>query len=361
MSAKRPTITDVANHARVSKATVSAVLNDGAVKDATRDRVLAAIELLNYHPTQLASRGTTRRDRSMVLLIKEYDNPYYAEVIASARATAEAAGYTLLVVSSEGEYAAERRAIALARGKFVDGLIVTPVLDEHADLSHFFDLRRRNVPFVLLEGVRGLPASLVDVDNVEASRRAAEHLIGLGHTRVAHFAGPAYSAHTQERADGVRRAYGASRLPFTDDAVIPAGAHLEDGYRAGIACFRDRPADERPTAVTCFNDLVAIGLLGALSELGLRVPEDVSVVGFDDIALCRYLPTPLASVSVPKAQIGEIAVQLLIRHIEANQPVPQQKVHLDAPLVLRASTAPPPSAAPDVPPLGRPATRAVRT
>src|SRR5690348_12798209 len=121
MTAKRPTISDVAQSAGVSKATVSAVLNESdSVKDATRDRVLAAIELLNYRPTQLAGRAVARRDRSIAVVIKEYDNPYYADVIAGARAAATAAGYTLLVVSSEGDYGAEHRAVAMLRGKDVD-------------------------------------------------------------------------------------------------------------------------------------------------------------------------------------------------------------------------------------------------
>jgi LacI family transcriptional regulator len=345
MTAKRPTISDVASSAGVSKATVSAVLNDSAaVKDATRERVLAAMELLNYRPTQTTGRASTRRDRCMGVVIKEYDNPYYAAVIAGVRSVADAHGYTLLVASSEGEYEAERRAVSLMRGRDVDGLIVTPVLDEHADLSHYFELRRRNVPFVLLEQVRGVPASLVDIDNAEGSRRAVEHLFALGHTRVVHFAGPPYSAHTEERIDGVHRAFSGSHLAFRDDVIVNAGAHLEDGYRAGLACFRDRPPADRPTGVTCYNDLVAVGLLGALRELGLRVPQDVSVVGFDDIPLCRYLPEPLTSVCMPKFQMGETAAQLLVRHIESRQAVAPQKVFLDSELVLRASTAPPRSA-----------------
>lgn len=353
MTVKRATISDVATHAGVSKATVSAVLNDSAaVKDVTRERVLAAMELLNYRPTQAAGRSAGRRERSMAIVIKEYDNPYYAEVIAGVREIADAQGYTLLVASSEGEYEAERRAVSLLRGRDVDGLILTPVLDEHADLAHYFELRRRNVPFVLLEQVRGLPASLVDVDNAEASRHAVEHLFALGHTRVVHFAGPAYSAHSEERLDGVHRAFSGSHLAFTDDVVVPAGAHLEDGYRAGLACFRDRAPDDRPTGVTCYNDLVAIGLLRALRELGLRVPHDVSVVGFDDITLCRYLPEPLTTMRVPQRDMGASAAQLLVRHIEAKQAVAPQKVFLESELVVRATTAPPPIAAP-IPSLSR--------
>jgi len=341
MTGKRPNITDVASHAGVSKATVSAVLNDGqAVKGRTRDRVLAAIELLNYRPTQQKGRST-RRYRSIALLIKEYDNPYYDEVTAGVRAYAETQGYMLLVVSSEGSYEAERRAVELLRDKEVDGLIAAPVLDDHADLSHFFELKRRNFPFVFLEQVRGVSASLVDLENVGASQKAVEYLFELGHRRVAHFAGPAYSAHSQERVDGVHRAYSRTNLVFDHSDIVSAGAHFEDGYRAGLAFFRTRAPGECPTAVTCYNDLVAMGLCKALTELGLRCPEDISVIGFDDIKFCETFSVPLTSVRVPKFEMGDLAAQMLIRHIESKHAVIPQKVYLDAALVIRRSTAPP--------------------
>jgi len=338
MKSQRATINDVARQAGVSKATVSAVINDSAtVKGSTRDRVLAAIDVLNYRPTQV-THAAARKTKSIGLLIKEIDNPYYAEIVLGARAHASEKGYTLLVASSEGEYDAERRAVELLQAKDVEGLIATPVLDEHADLSHFFELKRRNFPFVLLEEVRGVPASLVDVDNRDASRKAVEFLIRLGHTRIVHFAGPSYSMHSEERVDGVRRACSASHLIFSDDGVVEAGAHLADGYRAALAFFRKRGAAARPTAITCYNDLVAIGVCRALQELGLRVPDDVSVVGYDDIPLLEYLPIPLTTVRMPKAAMGEVAAQMLIRHIESKTVVPPQKVLLEAQLIARRST-----------------------
>jgi DNA-binding LacI/PurR family transcriptional regulator len=339
MKPKRPTINDVASQAGVSKATVSAVLNDsGAVKGATRDRVLSAVEVLNYRPGQLIGRGGMHKAKSIGLLIKEIDNPYYAEIVLGARSYANGNGYTLLVASSEGEYDAERRAVELLQSKDVDGIMATPVLDQHADLSHFFELKRRNFPFVLLEEIRGVPGSLVDVDNVEASRKAVEYLIGEGHTRIVHLAGPGYSTHSQERIDGVRWACSGSRLIFTDEDIVPAGAHLADGYRAGLAYFRECALHDRPTAVTCYNDLVAIGLCRALAELGLRVPDDVSVVGYDDIPLAEYLAIPLTTVRVPKFRMGQIAAEMLIRHIEAREAIPPQKVYLEAELIVRQST-----------------------
>lgn len=342
MKTERATISDVARQAGVSKATVSAVLNDhGTVRDSTSARVLTAIAQLNYRPTQLASSTKVTGLKSLGIIVKEIDNPYYADVVLGARSRAVDSGYSLLVVSSEGEYDAERRAVELMRAKQIDGLIATPVMDRHADLSHFFELKRRNYPFVLLEAVSGVPASLVDVDNVEASRRAVEHLIGLGHTRIVHFAGPSYSMHTHERVNGVRRACSASHLMFGDDDILPAGAHLESGYQAALAYFAAPSSSPRPTAATCYNDLVAIGVMRALRELGLRVPDDVSIVGFDDIPLGQYIDVPLTTVHVPTGRMGRIAADMLITHVESKTAVPVQRAYLDAQLVVRASTRPP--------------------
>lgn len=345
MTRLRPTISDVARAAGVSKATVSAVLNDkGAVRADTRERVLFSIEQLNYRPSQGGGRPVPARDGAIALVIKEQDNPYYAGIVDGVRAVVEERGFTLLIVSTGGSYAVERRAAELLRAADVRGLIVTPVLDDAADLSYLFELRRRNIPFVLLEEVRGVPASLVDVDNVAAACDAATHLMGLGHQRLAHLAGPPYSAHTLERVDGFRRAFSASSLVFSDDLVIPAGAHLADGLRAGRALFGARRArTARPTAVTCYNDLVAVGLCRALREAGLRVPDDVSVVGFDDIPLCEYLDVPLTSVHVPVQRMGGTAARILLAHVDATAGVAPQKVFLDGTLRVRASTAPPPA------------------
>ena len=206
MEDKRATIADVAAHAGVSKATVSGVLNGtSAVRPSTRARVLAAAEQLQYRlparsrasrssapaPHARAARGAGAPDASPSLgvVVREACNPFYAEVIEGVREVADARGYAVLVASSEGDYGAERRAVELLHQKQVGGLMVYPVLDDEGDLSHFFELRRRDYPVVMLEGVRGLPACLVDIDNRAASAAAVEHLVALGHTRIAHFAG----------------------------------------------------------------------------------------------------------------------------------------------------------------------------
>jgi len=341
MGQKRTTISDVAREAGVSKATVSAVLNDkGTVRESTRDRVLEVMERLNYRPSSLAQRTGQPRTRSIGLLIKEAYNPFYSEIIASARERADRGGYTLLVASSEGDYDSERRIFELLRAKDVDGLLVNPVFDADTDLSPLFELKRRNFPLVLLEEIRGVRASLVDADHVDATRNAAKHLIDLGHTRIAHFMGPRYSMQSEQRVSGLRRAFSESSLIFRDDLVVPTGARLEDGYRSGKEVFGQRSGENRPTAVVCFNDLVAIGLTHALRELGLTVPGDVSVVGHDDIDLLNYLPLGLTTVHIPKRRMAELATELLIRHIESRQPVPPRKILVDTELRVRESTRP---------------------
>jgi LacI family transcriptional regulator len=338
----RPTLSDVARQAGVSNATASVALNgNGPVSDATRQRVYAAAEQLNYRPLQAGKRLGGQSGRSVGVLVKELDSPYFAGVIAGARAHARSRGYTLLVASSERDSEDERQAVELLNASDVGGLIVTAMMDEKADLSHLFELKRRNVPFVLLGDIPGLPASVIDVDNVGASRLAVEHLIALGHKHIVHFGGPAGSLHGEERIDGVRRACAAALLAFTDADVVPAGLTLADGYNAARSYFAGvaRGADaNRPTAVTCHNDLVAIGVCRALAELGLAVPDDVAVVGFDDIPILEYLAVPLTSVRVPTVRMGEIAAQMLLDAIEAPEARAPQKVYLDAELMVRAST-----------------------
>lgn len=335
------TIHDVAKKAGVSIGTVSAVLNrKGTVRDTTRRRVQQAIDELNYRPNAAARRRLQPgSNKSIGLVIKEMQNPYFAEVIIGVQQEASAHGYGVLVVSSERTFELEQQLVELLVAKDVEGIIINPLLDDKADLSHLFELKRRNIPLVLLESVKGMQASMVDVDNVAASKAAVTYLIERGHQRIVHFAGPRYSMHSDERIEGVRRAFSAQRHVFDDHDIVHAGARLQDGYRAGVEFFRDR-GEDRPTAVTCYNDLVALGLIRALRALDLRVPEDVSVIGYDDIDMATYAGIPLTTVRVPKVEMGKQATKMVIRHIEDPDAGAgsAEKVFLEAELIKREST-----------------------
>lgn len=336
----RPTIGDVADKAGFSKATVSAVLNDAdTVKDSTRRKVNQAIDELNYRPRAAAQHGfQADLNKSIGLIIKESANPYFAEVISGARERGNEKGYTILSASSEGEYDSEQQIVDVFKNKDVDGLVIIPVLKSNTDLSYLFDLKRRNFPFVLLEEVKGVQASLVDIDNEDASKMAAKHLLDNGHERIVHFAGPKYSMHSMERVRGIRQAFSESPLVFSDDQIVQAGARLEDGYETGKEYFGEMPSGERPTGVICYNDLVAVGLMRALRELEIDVPGEVAIIGCDDIEFAQYVSTSLTSIRIPKFQMGYRAVDILIDQIESDKTPPPEKIHLDAELIQREST-----------------------
>lgn len=338
---KKSTISDVASRAGVSKSTVSAVLNDkSVVKDSTRRAVLRAIDELGYRPSPSARRGFRESSgRTIVVVTKEAKNPFYAEVVEGIRDAAEAKGYLTFVTSSGGSYRSERRIVEECVEREVAGMIIAPLLSDDSDLSHLFEAKRHNVPFVLLEAVRGVQANLVEVDNTGLAAQAVSYLIEQGHSRIGHFAGPRYSQHSQERIAGARRAFSESHLAFNADLVVHTGHSLEDGYRTALEFFGTR-RDDHPTAVTCYNDLIAIGVLRALRQLGIRVPEDVSVIGFDDLQILDYLDPPLTTVHVPKHEMGSRAAELLFRQIESRGDLPPERISLCAKLLVRGSTMP---------------------
>lgn len=337
----RTTIRDVAERAGVSNATVSNVLNEkGKVSESTRRDVVAAIEALNYQRGVSGQAPDGELMKGVGLVIKEVHNPYFADVSVGAQQKANEEGYAFVLTCSEGSRSTEVEAIELLMEKDLDGVIVNPLLDRDADLSHLFYLQRRGIPFVLLADVYGLKANLVDVDNVQAARDVTSYLFELGHERIVHFAGPEYSMHGAERIEGFRQAFFESRQVYSEDFIVQAGARRREGYETGLEYFRNRPASERPTAVTCYNDLVAIGLLRALRELEIEVPGEVSVTGFDDTDSCKYAPVPLTSMGVPTLEMGRTAMDMLIRQIESGEISEPEVVNLEAEMTVRESTTP---------------------
>lgn len=345
--AKSVTISDVAERAGVSTGTVSAVLNDKAsVRDDTRAHVRRTMNELNYQPSPSArdlgsSRpGLRSKSEKVGVILKEIENPFYADVVLGVRDCFQEHGYDVFVSTSEGEYQEEGALIDAFRDRNLDGVIIAPVLNEEVDLAHLFLLRESQYPFVLLEDVQGLPANVVSIDNVRATQLAMRYLMDHGHERIIHFAGPPYSKHTRDRILGVRKAFSESSLRFTEDAIISTGARMEDGYQKATKLFGELSRSECPTAVTCFNDLVAMGVIRAIAENGLGVPEDVSVIGCDDIQLANYLSVPLTTVRAPRRKMGRKAASLLLRQIENDEAVSPEHLVLESELVVRESTRP---------------------
>jgi LacI family transcriptional regulator len=338
---KKATIDDVARSAGVSKGTVSAVINrKNSVNSGTRDRVLRTMKQLNYRPR--GSARNLRKDEkdldSIGLLVRELDNPFYTSLALGVIEYSSSKGYLTFIASSEGHHTYEEKITDSFSGRDIKGAIIAPVLEGTSEIEHLFELRMINFPFVLLERVKGIQANVVSIDNILAIKKAMKYLMENGHSRIVHFAGPKHASHTYERIDGFRRAYGESPYAFSSDMIVPSGAHLEDGYRTCLEYFRERNRDLFPSAIVCYNDLVALGVLSALAEMNIKVPDEISVIGNDDIPFSITLPVKLTTIRTPMRELGRRAAEILIRNIESPSPLPVEDVVLQAELMIREST-----------------------
>ena len=333
---EKMTIGDVARLAGVSKATVSSVLNDKSnVSKSTKARVADVMQRLNYRPNHIARSLSSRQTRSMGLVVKQFDNPYFTKIMRGVFEFFSGRGYTVLLGSSQLSPEKERQSVDTLLRHRVDGLILSPLQAQDADLRYLSPLFEDQIPLVFLERVPNIAANVVDIGNEKGAYDAVAHLIRLQHRKIAYLAGPDFSIHNRERLSGFQRAMMEHGLPLRTEWIRKAGVYIEDGYFAARSQFEE--TDDRPTALFCFNDLVAIGAMNALFELGLRVPDDVSIIGFDDIEFCESVRVPLASVHVPILEMGTAAAALLLKQIEHHGASLRETVELKATFIPRAS------------------------
>ncbi len=337
---KKITIEDVARRARVSKGTVSAVINaKNTVKPGTRDHVLEIMKELNFRP-----RGTARNlkngvpDKSIGVIIKDLNYPFYTAIAAGVKEYASGKGYAVIVASTDDDHKCEKQLSHVFSTKDIKGTIIAPIVQGTAEIEHLFKLKMINYPFVLLEDVRGIQANVVAIDSIRAIKRAVEYLISSGHSKIVHFAGPPQSSHTQERIEGFRHAFSESTLAFKNEMVVSIGSHYEECFAKTLEYFAHRERENYPTAIVCFNDHQALAVMMALKELEIRVPEDISIVGNDDIYYAKIYPVPLTTIRAPLREIGMRAAEILIRNIESSTLLPIERVVLDTEFVIRQSS-----------------------
>jgi LacI family transcriptional regulator len=332
------TISEIAKLANVSKSSVSLVINSKAgVSAKTREKVLQIIEKYNYNPSQIAQSLAGGETRSIGLIIKEIDNPYFGRLMRGVYDACSKLGYTVLLGSSEHLPAKETEIIKTMVSKRVDGLIISPLQSEGFEFSYLADLLRDKYPLVILGTVPSSSIRIVDIDNLRAAYDAVTYLIRKGHRRIAHFAGPVHTGHGQRRLEGYKQALLDHNIPLEKGLTLFVEPYVTNGYRAGLEMFSGN--SQPPSAVFCYNDLVAMGLMNALQELGIDVPGGVSVMGFDNIDIDEYLRIPLTTVQMPAYEIGVSAANLLIKHIGDPSPARVERVILEHKIVERASVA----------------------
>jgi DNA-binding LacI/PurR family transcriptional regulator len=337
---KKITIEDVAKRARVSKGTVSAVINaKNTVKPGTRDHILEIMKELNFRPRGVARNlKNGNQDKSIAIIIKDLNYPFYTSIATGVKEYANSKGYSIIITSSENDHESEKKFTHLFSAKDIKGAIIAPIVEGKAEIEHLFKLKMINYPFVLLEDVKGIQANVVAIDNTKAIKKAVKYLIDSGHTKIVHFAGPPQSSHTQERIEGFRHAFSESPLVFNNDMIISVGSRHEESFGSTIKFFKDRSPEDYPTAIVCFNDQQALAVITALKELKIRVPDDISIIGNDDIYYAKIYPVPLTTIRAPLHEIGIKAAEILIRNIESLTLIPNERVILDTEFIIREST-----------------------
>jgi LacI family transcriptional regulator/LacI family repressor for deo operon, udp, cdd, tsx, nupC, and nupG len=337
---KKVTIEEVAKKAGVSKGTISAVINaKNSVKPQTRDNILAVMKELNFRPKGVARNlKNGSQDKSIGIIIKDLNYPFYTAIASGVREYAKSKGYSVIVTSSENDHEYEKKLSHLFSAKDIKGTIIAPIVAGTIEIEHLFRLKMINYPFVLLEDVKGIQANVVAIDNLKAIKKAVKYLIDSGHTKILHFAGPNYSSHTQERIEGFRHAFSESTLVFNKEMIVHIGSKYEDSFRKTIEYFKDKNKKDYPTAIVCFNDMQALAVMAALKELNIKIPDDISIVGNDDIYYAKIYPVPLTTIRAPQREIGKKAAEILIRNIEASKLLPVERVVLETEFIVREST-----------------------
>ncbi|MEV0150710.1 MULTISPECIES: LacI family DNA-binding transcriptional regulator [unclassified Nonomuraea] len=331
------TLRDVAELAGVSPRTVSNVVNGYAhVKPETREKVERAIAELGYRPNALARNLANGRSGQIAVVVPYLDTPYFAELLQAIIPAAGKGGYNVLIDQTDGDRQHEGELIGRgSRGFLFDGMIISPLGLSQQDLT----VRDLSLPLVVLgERVSDGTFDHVGIDDVAASQDAVSHLISLGRRRIAAIGDQPYATGeaAQRRTRGFHKAHAAAGLPVDESLIIRTTRFNRVNGATAMAALLDR--EDPPDAVFCYSDLVASGAIYTILERGLRVPEDIAIIGYDDIEDGRYSHPTISTISPDKTAIAQLAVERLIMRIGSSQPIPGVELLAQHRLVPRQST-----------------------
>ncbi|NLY29821.1 MAG: LacI family transcriptional regulator [Firmicutes bacterium] len=330
------TIKDVALEAGVSIASVSRVLNDpnyGSVE--MRMKVTAAAKKLGYQPNKIARSMVMGRTNIIALVIPDIRNQFFTSVARGVEDVASKYEYRVMLCNTDENSIRQRQYIDTFRSKIVDGFIIAVASDRDHDLDK---VDRETLPFVFIDRVcEGVLADAIVVDNRDGAYKAVSHLLELGHRRIGLIAGKSDTLTGRERLRGYEEAYRAAGITVDQALVVDGNFTIEGGYQATKALLE---IEDRPTAIFAANNSMTIGCLRALTEAQVKVPEDVSVIGFDDSEWAEFFVPPLTVVRQPTYSMGTLAAEILFQRLTGTAPPEWQEVVLKPELVIRASCGP---------------------
>jgi len=322
----------VARRAGVSIATVSHVINNTRhVSEELRSRVLAAIAELNYQPSGVARSLRRKQTRTIGMVIPDNCNPFFAEVARGIEDASFDQGYNVILCNSDGDVEKELDYLELLTRKRVDGLVLVSAGASQATVDML--AAQQGAVVIVDREISGLMADLVMTDNRQGGYQATSYLLGLGHRRIACIAGPSPLTPSADRVAGYGKALCEAGVPLDKGLVLTGDFQSRSGHAAMQTLLK---LAERPTAVFTCNDMMAMGAICAIQQAGLRVPDDVSVVGFDDITLASFTCPPLTTVAQAKHEMGVLAFELLSQRMQDGELAPRREL-LETELVIRGS------------------------
>jgi LacI family transcriptional regulator len=326
---------DVAAAAGVSVTTVSHVINGTRfVSEDLRNRVLEAMEELNYRPNILARGLRVGKTNTIGLIVPDNSNPFFAEVSRVVEDVGFDSGYSVILCNSDGNLDKELTYIAVLVAKQVDGIIF---IASSSQSEHLRLLTNEKIPVVVADReMPDLDVDLVLVDNSRGGYEATKYLLELGHRRIGCITGPSDITPSAERINAYRQALSEFNVPFEENLVVRGDFQFEGGKRAMSQLLA---LPKVPSAVFICNDVMAIGAMGSIRSAGLRIPEDISIVGFDDIDQASATWPPLTTVAQPIEQMARIATELLIGRLAGSVDLERKRMVLEAKLVIRSSCA----------------------
>jgi LacI family transcriptional regulator len=336
-------VVDVAQRAEVSIGTVSNVLNNPErVAPETRKRVLRAIEELGFVRNEAARQLRAGRSRTIGLVILDVGNPFFTDVAAGVESAAAEKGLSVILCNSGSDTVREDHYLSLLQEQRAYGILITPLTERNTRVE---ELRRSGTPVVLVDRGSTRRQCSVSVDDVAGGEFAVAHLIGLGHRRITFVGGPPDINQVANRLAGARQAAatGGTRV----SVIETTGLNVAAGRQTGALIAAMSPRD-RPTAVFCANDLLALGLLQEMTRRRIAVPGDLAIVGYDDIDFAAAAAVPLTSVRQPRSQLGRAAAELLIEEVSAPERHQHRQVVFEPELVVRESSDPNPPQGSDI-------------
>jgi LacI family transcriptional regulator len=328
------TIKDIAKQAGVSYATVSRALNNHPeINIDTRKKIMRIAEEYGYQPNAIAQGLVKKETNTIGLIIPDITNPFYPEVARGIEDAANETGYTLFLCNTNWKQQREENYLNVLRQKQVDGVIIAPASEKPEHLKKVIAHGAKNMVFISRVNLGNVTSVLID--NVRGGRMAVEHLISKGYRKIAFVGGLNDISSNRERFQGYREALEIAGIKLNQAYIVGGDFKRESGHQATKWLLQ---LESRPDAIFAANDLLALGAIQALREQGLRIPEDMAVIGFDDIEFASLPEIQLTSVTQPKYDMGKLALQTLMMQMKGDGRIVAKKIMLEPDLICRKTT-----------------------